>query len=174
MILNTKRLNIRPFRSDDIEDTFEIYTDADVCRYLLEDEWNTEDKEEFEKKIKNNKLEENSSLNLAVVLDKKVIGDISVWYTGMKQTVEIGFVFNPKFSGKGYANESVETVIKKLFAEYNIHRIQANLDARNIASKKLCQNLGMRQEAHFIKDYWNKGEWTDSFVFGMLITDLKK
>ena len=25
MILNTKRLNIRPFRSDDIEDTFEIY-----------------------------------------------------------------------------------------------------------------------------------------------------
>ena len=41
MILNTKRLNIRPFRSDDIEDTFEIYTDADVCRYLLEDEWNT-------------------------------------------------------------------------------------------------------------------------------------
>ncbi|HEM5458187.1 TPA: GNAT family N-acetyltransferase [Streptococcus suis] len=73
MILNTKRLNIRPFRSDDIEDTFEIYTDADVCRYLLEDEWNTEDKEEFEKKIKNNKLEENSSLNLAVVLDKKVM-----------------------------------------------------------------------------------------------------
>ncbi|HEL1551241.1 TPA: GNAT family N-acetyltransferase [Streptococcus suis] len=72
MILNTKRLNIRPFRSDDIEDAFEIYTDADVCRYLLEDEWNTEDKEEFEKKIKNNKLEENSSLNLAVVLDKKV------------------------------------------------------------------------------------------------------
>ena len=64
--------------------------------------------------------------------------------------------------------------IKKLFAEYNIHRIQANLDARNIASKKLCQNLGLRQEAHFIKDYWNKGEWTDSFVFGMLITDLKK
>ncbi|HEM4073964.1 TPA: GNAT family N-acetyltransferase [Streptococcus suis] len=73
MILNTKRLNIRPFRSDDIEDTFEIYTDADVCRYLLEDEWNTKDKEEFEKKTKNNKLEENSSLNLAVVLDKKVM-----------------------------------------------------------------------------------------------------
>lgn len=55
-----------------------------------------------------------------------------------------------------------------------MHRIQANLDARNTASAKLCENLGMRREAHFIKDYWNKGEWTDSFIYGMLITDKNK
>lgn len=88
-----------------------------------------------------------------VLLNGKVIGDISVWYTGMKQTVEIGFVFNLNFFGKGYAKESVKAVIKELFGKYNFHRIQANLDARNISSAKLCHNIGMRQEAHFIKDY---------------------
>ncbi|MCW6674491.1 GNAT family N-acetyltransferase [Aerococcaceae bacterium NML160702] len=90
----------------------------------------------------------------------------------MKQTVEIGFVFNLNFFGKGYAKESVKAVVKELFEKYNVHRIQANLDARNLSSAKLCSNIGMRREAHFIKDYWNKGEWTDSYVYGMLITDI--
>lgn len=51
-----------------------------------------------------------------------------------------------------------------MFEKSNIHRIQANLNARNLSSAKLCKNVGMRREAHFIKDYWNKGEWTDSYV----------
>jgi RimJ/RimL family protein N-acetyltransferase len=31
----------------------------------------------------------------------------------------------------------------------------------------------MRREAHFIKDFYSKGEWTDSFIYGMLVSDLK-
>lgn len=173
MHLKTDRFDIRPFSCNDIEDTYEIYSNKDVCKYLLEDAWDYENKgEEFNRKLNNNKLEGNSQLNLAVLLNGKVIGDISIWYTGMKQTVEIGFVFNLNFSGKGYAKESVKAVVKELFEKYNVHRIQANLDARNISSAKLCSNIGMRKEAHFIKDYWNKGEWTDSYVYGMLITDI--
>ncbi|MFH0422750.1 GNAT family N-acetyltransferase [Streptococcus sp. A11] len=173
MKLKTDRLSIRPFVENDIEDTYEIYSDENVCKYLLEDKWNQTDKDkEFNKKINNNVLCQGSSLSLAVLLNEKVIGDISVWYTNMKQTVEIGFVFNPKFSKKGYAMESVKAVIFELFGKYNIHRIQANLDSRNTASANLCNNLGMRKEAHFIKDYWNKGEWTDSYVYGMLKNDI--
>ena len=175
MNLKTDRLYIRPFAEDDIEDAYEIYSNDNVCKYLLEVEWNPTSKEiEFSKKINNKKLDEDSPINLAVLLNRKVIGDISVWYTGMKQTVEIGFVFNPKFSKKGFAKESVTAVIKELFDKYNVHRIQANLDARNTSSARLCNNIGMRQEAHFIKDFWNKGEWTDSYVYGMLITDLEE
>lgn len=174
MELQTERLYIRPFNKNDLDDTYEIQSNDDVCKYLLEDAWDTGNKQiEFSKKLDNNKLNEDSPLNLAIVLNEEVIGDISVWYTDMKETVEIGFVFNPEYAKKGYAKESVQAVIKNLFDEYKVHRIQANLDARNTSSAKLCKNLGMRLEAHFIKDYWNKGEWTDSYVYGMLIDDLK-
>ena len=173
MILETERLYIRTFIQKDFEDVFEIYSNEIVCRYLLEEIWDSNNKKEnFSNKLKNNKLDKETALNLAVLLNEKVIGDISIWYTGMKDTVEIGFVFNPKFSKKGYAKESVRAVIEELFNKYRIHRIQANLDARNIASAALCNNIGMRKEAHFIKDYWNKGEWTDSYVYGMLFSDL--
>lgn len=37
MHLKTDRLDIRPFLPDDIEDTYEIYSNKDVCKYLLED-----------------------------------------------------------------------------------------------------------------------------------------
>ncbi|ADC51507.1 acetyltransferase [Alkalihalophilus pseudofirmus OF4] len=30
-----------------------------------------------------------------------------------------------------------------------------------------------RLTLHFIKDFWNKNEWTDSFVYGMLHSDLE-
>lgn len=36
----------------------------------------------------------------------------------------------------------------------------------------LCERIDMRKEAHFIQDFWNKGEWTDSIVYGMLLSDL--
>lgn len=48
MHLKTDRLYIRPFLCDDIEDTYEIYSNKDVCKYLLEDVWVYENKiEEF-------------------------------------------------------------------------------------------------------------------------------
>lgn len=30
----------------------------------------------------------------------------------------------------------------------------------------------MRKEAHFIRDYWSKGEWTDSLIYAMLASEL--
>jgi RimJ/RimL family protein N-acetyltransferase len=128
--------------------------------------------DKFNEKLKNNKLTKDTPLSLAVVNDNKVIGDLSVWYTGMKDTVEIGYSFAGEISGKGYATEAVNGLVRKLFNEWDVHRIQANLDARNKASQKLCERIGMRKEAHFIQDFWNKGEWTDSIIYGMLLSDL--
>ena len=90
----------------------------------------------------------------------------------MKDTVEIGYSFSNETSGRGYATESVSSLVKRLFVEFDVYRIQAALDARNEASQKLCERIGMRKEAHFIQDFWSKGEWTDRIVFGMLLTDL--
>lgn len=174
MRFHTERLTIRPFESNDLHDVFTIYNDDDTCKYLLHDKWTYENRqEEFSKKLENSMLTKEAPLNLAVVNDTKVIGDLSVWYTGMKDTVEIGYSFSKEALGKGYATEAVSHLVKKLFVEFNLHRIQANLDARNKASQDLCERVGMRKEAHFIQDFWNKNEWTDSIVYGMLSSDLK-
>ena len=172
MKLNTERMTLRTFQQQDLKDVFDFYKDKAVCNYLLHEPWDERNSAElFNKLLNNNELTEEKQLNIACELEGKVIGDVSVWYTGMKETVEIGFVFNPTYSGKGYANEAVKHIIDYIFSEHPIHRIQAVLDARNLGSAKLCERVAMRQEAHFIQDYWSKGEWTDSYVYGILASE---
>lgn len=174
MEFNTERLTIRPFKNNDLDDVFTIYNNDDTCRYLLHDKWTAEDMlEKFNKKLENSTLTKETALSLAVADNNKVIGDLSVWFTEMKDTVEIGYTFSNEASGKGYATEAVSRLVMELFDRFNVHRIQANLDARNTASQKLCERIGMRKEAHFIQDFWNKDEWTDSIVYGMLFADLR-
>lgn len=174
MEITTERLIIRPFKSSDLQDVFAIYNNEDTCKFLLHNKWTREDMQErFNKKLANNVLSKESMLSLAVLYESKVVGDLSVWYTDMKDTVEIGYSFSNEVAGRGLATEAVSSLVYKLFNQFNIHRIQANLDARNTASQKLCERIGMRKEAHFIQNYWNKNEWTDSIVFGLLHSDLQ-
>ncbi|ARK32514.1 GNAT family N-acetyltransferase [Halalkalibacter krulwichiae] len=174
MKFSTDRLTIRPFQSEDLHDVFHIYKNEETCKYLLHDKWTDENMlKRFNEKVENRSLVKGTTLSLAVVNQTKVIGDLSVWYTDMRDTVEIGYSFSEEVSGKGYATEAVSSLVRMLFHEFQVHRIQANLDARNIASQKLCECIGMRKEAHFIQDFWNKNEWTDSLIYGMLLSDLK-
>ena len=97
MEFTTERLIIRPFKSTDLQDVFAIYNSEDTCKFLLHNKWTHEDmQEKFNKKLANNVLTKESVLSLAVIYKTKVIGDLSVWYTNMKDTVEIGYSFQVK------------------------------------------------------------------------------
>ncbi len=45
------------------------------------------------------------------------------------------------------------------------------MDARNHASAKLAAAVGMQREAHLRQDWWVKGEWTDTVIYGVLASD---
>lgn len=169
MYLETGRLKLRMFEEKDFEDTFEIYKNDKICEYLLHYEWDEKNAEKnYKEKLKNRTLDKNNTLNIAVEYNQKVIGDINVFHTGMKDCYEIGYAFNFLYHGKGLAKEALKNVLKYLFEELKAHRVQAVLDKRNEASEKLCKKLGMRKEGDFKKDYWNKDEWTDTLIYGIL------
>ncbi len=49
-----------------------------------------------------------------------------------------------------------------------MHRVTARIDARNLASLRLAERVGMRQEAHLVENEWFKGAWSDEIDFAML------
>lgn len=167
MRIQTERLLIRTYLESDFSDIYEIYGSQDNCRYLPFSAWTDESaKDLFTAKCQNRDY--TKALNLAVVYEGKVIGDLVVRFEGMKDTYEIGYGFNTDYHGMGLASESCRALVDYLFTSCHAHRLVAYLDARNEDSAILCERLGMRKEAHFIQDYWNKGEWTDSFVYCLL------
>ena len=170
MIRINEELYIRKLNETDGKDLFEIYSDKETVRYLLCDPWSAENKdEEVLKRIRLN--EEEGCLGLGVICGEKLIGTLSVWKKEMKDTYEIGYVFHPAFRHRGYAFCSLTGLIDYLFMQRNAHRLYAVLDARNTDSIRLMERCGFVKEAYFRKDFFSKGEWTDTLIFAMLKED---
>ena len=169
--LHSARLTLRHHRPEDIRALLSYYSDPDVCLYLLNEPWDLAKAEE-QMAIRLGRLGIDgvgSGLSLVVELDSEVIGDIALRPADETMSVgNIGWVFNPSHGGHGYATEAVGAVIDIAFQHYGMHRIKAQLDVRNTASARLCERLGMTKEAHLREEWWNKGEWTDNAIYGLL------
>ena len=47
-------------------------------------------------------------------------------------------------------------------------------EARNAASARVLEKLGMRREAHLIENEWVKGEWQSELVYAMLDREFRE
>lgn len=170
----TPRLRLRAHRHDDAEALLGIYSQPTVARYLLDEAWTPEmaDAKTTERLACTGLETSAASLALIIERDTAVIGDVILWRTGETgATAEIGWVLDPAHGGRGYASEAVAAVLTVAFNHYRLHRVSAQMDARNTASARLARRVGMAAEAHLRQDWWSKGEWTDTLIFGMLADD---
>jgi RimJ/RimL family protein N-acetyltransferase len=175
--LRTERLVLRPLNTDDLDDVHAYQRLKDVVRYLY---WEVHDHEEsaehLKKRIAMNRLaEDGDGLIYAVELPDpagghgRVVGDLSIFLKSAKfAKLELGWVFHPSVHGRGYATEAAEAVLKVCFDTLGAHRVFAQLDPRNEASARLCERLGMQQEALLRQTEIFKGEWGDTAVYAML------
>ncbi|TDT64710.1 GNAT family N-acetyltransferase [Frigoribacterium sp. PhB116] len=170
-VATTPRLALRLHRSSDLDRLVAIHSRPDVARYLLQDPWTLEDGEaQLERRLPRTDLAEPvGALALVVEREGLLIGTVSLWRTEQeRRTVEIGWTLDPAHGGDGYATEAVAAGLRIAFGQDDVHRVTAQLDARNAASERLAARVGMRQEAHHRQDFWSKGEWTDTLVFAVL------
>jgi [ribosomal protein S5]-alanine N-acetyltransferase len=81
---------------------------------------------------------------------------------------EVGYCFNRQFWGQGYATETMGALLKFGFLALKLHRIIATCDPRNIGSERVMQKNGLRKEAHFIQELWQRSKWRDSLLYAIL------
>jgi RimJ/RimL family protein N-acetyltransferase len=83
------------------------------------------------------------------------VGDMAChWVSERDRTAEIGFVFDPRHQGRGFATEAARSLINWAFNEAGFHRVLGRTEARNVASARVLEKLGMRLEAHFVENEW--------------------
>lgn len=160
----TERLIVRKFSPDDYCDLAEILTDKEVTYF---EPYETFTKEACVQEAVNFS---NSDEFYAVVLGDKVIGKI---YFSKKDhgSCEIGYTFNGKYQGKGYACESVGGMMRYAFTVMGVRRIFAEINTRNKKSVALAERLGMRREAEHKEIYPSKGDknlYEDFYVYAIL------
>jgi RimJ/RimL family protein N-acetyltransferase len=171
--IRTPRLTLRPYTLDDLDAVHDMQSRPEVTRYLLfGPRGRAEARTSLQQKIAATALDyEGANLTLAVVLPETgaVIGDVMLfWRSREHRQGEVGYIFHPNHGGHGYATEAAREMLRLGFDDFGLHRVIGRIDARNTASARVLERLGMRREAHFLQNEMIKGEWTDEVVFAML------
>jgi len=117
---------------------------------------------------------------LIVERDGQIIGDLMVrisaaWSQaeiaerakGMQ--AEIGWAFDPRHHGHGYATEAARELLRLSFETLGLHRVEALCFAVNEPSWRLMERIGMRREIHSVAESLHRsGEWMDGLGYAML------
>jgi RimJ/RimL family protein N-acetyltransferase len=113
-------------------------------------------------------------LSLAIVLRStgELVGDDLLALPSVEHRQgEIGFVVHPDHQGHGYATEASRPLLEIAFGQIGLHRVVGRTEARNAASARVLEKLGMRREAHFVENEFVKGEWQSELVYAILDRD---
>ena len=76
--------------------------------------------------------------------DQGLIGDIGICFAEDGQHAEIGFTLSRPAQGRGIATAAVREAIALIFSVSDVARVIAITDARNVASIRLLERLGMQ------------------------------
>ena len=171
--IRTARLLLRPLTAADTDELLEYRSLPEVCRYVpflpmdraavarrLADAW-----------ARTEITGEGQGLILGVQLAEtgRLVGDVNLFLHSQEhRSAEVGWVLSPHHSGHGYATEAAHAILHLAFDDLKVHRVIARVDARNLASVRLAQRLGMRREALLLENEWFKGGWSDEIDFALL------
>lgn len=171
--LMTDRLILRPFIRGDVDAVFSYRSRPDVAEFLFDAPMNHEECAEAVRARASQTAfsTEGDKILLAVERqeDHRLIGEVSlIWRSAVDAQAEIGYILHPDAHGRGYAAEAGRALLDFGFRTVGLHRIYARCDARNIASAKVMQRLGMREEAHFREHTQVKGRWDEELICAVL------
>jgi RimJ/RimL family protein N-acetyltransferase len=163
---------LRRFELTDLDDLGEILADEGVNRYLYSE---PRDREATLKRLQgmvglSDEEDDDNVLHVAVEVTgtNRVIGEFMLrWVVNDHRQGEIGGSLHPDFFFQGFASEVYEDLLVLAFTEYGLRRVVGRCDARNAASVRSLEKVGLRQEAHFIENEFVKGEWTDEIVLAI-------
>lgn len=137
MKLETIRLVLRNYKTEDLSDVLTYFSDEEVSRY---EDFYPMSKEQV-KEIIDEWKEMDNRLVVELKSTAAVIGSIGYWIDDEGHYC-IDYDFNPKYGGKGYATEAGRELVRYLFEVAGIDAVYGDCDVRNEASWKLLERLG--------------------------------
>jgi RimJ/RimL family protein N-acetyltransferase len=168
--LRSDRLVLRPFTLADAPDVQRLAGDRDIASTTLNiphpyedgmaETWIGGHQERFEK---------GEQVSFAVVLeDGTLIGAMGLHVNQEFERAELGYWIGKPYWGRGYCTEAAKTVLHYGFETLGLNRIQARHLARNPASGRVMQKIGMRYEG-YLRQHVNKwGIFEDIELYAIL------
>jgi len=178
VILTAPRLDIREYYENDFPEVHEYACDPETVKFMT---WgpNTpgETHQFIDLAITQQKKVPRVNYHFVIVLRKaaRIIGGCGIHLRNSTlDSAGVGYCFNKKYWGQGYATEALGALLKFGFETLGIYQIKATCDTRNFASARVMEKNGMQQKKLFEKHLRQKGEWRDSYLYAILSSEWKE
>jgi [ribosomal protein S5]-alanine N-acetyltransferase len=168
--LRAARVQLRWLEPRDVDDLFTIFGDPEVMRY-----WSTPAYTEREQAAQllagiERHFVARDLLEWGIAdADDRIIGTFTLSSLSLAhRRAEIGYTLARAAWGRGLAGEAVGRGLAYAFDELALHRVEADVDPRNLRSLALLERLGFRREG-LLRERWHvAGEICDSLMLGLL------
>ena len=176
MKLNTSRLQLIEISMEDVHKIHTLHSIPEV------DEFNTlgipQNLEATEKIILPDIEDQQKSVRsrfcwkVIISESKEFIGLAGMFLSNDKyKSGEFYYKLAPEFWGQGFATEIAKAIIEFGFDTFKLHRIEAGVACKNMASIRVLEKAGMTREGKRRKILPIRGKWVDNYHFAILEDD---
>jgi ribosomal-protein-alanine N-acetyltransferase len=168
-VIDTPRLRLRSWQLGDVDDVFAYAQDPEWSRFLrmLPSPYTRTDAERFI--ARQLLLDRRAHPAWAILLDGRGVGGINLRFNFEHRLAELGYSVARSLWNQGYVTEAARAVVDAAFETHaELDRIRAMADARNTASQRVMEKIGMTREGVLRRNRVERGEAIDEAWYGIL------
>ena len=131
--------------------------------------------EQFASYLRRSRATNQACFMVRRIEDEAIVGvmNLSEIVRGMFRSAYLGYYAVEPFAGRGYMTEGLSLVLKHAFEALKLHRIEANIQPQNEASKALVKRAGFKLEGYSPRYLKIAGRWRDHERWALLVEDWK-
>ena len=84
----------------------------------------------------------------------------------------LGYWVDSRFAGRGICTHAVAMVVDHCFGPAGLHRLEANVRPENVASRRVVEKLGFREEGYFTRFLDIDGAYRDHVHYAITAEDV--
>jgi ribosomal-protein-alanine N-acetyltransferase len=129
--------------------------------------------EQFAAFLKRSKTETSICVFICLVTDGSIVGAMSLSqiFRGGFQNAYLGYYVGASYANQGYMTEALELLLRYAFKQLKLHRLEANIQPRNVASIALVKRAGFRKEGYSRRYLKISKRWQDHERWAILAED---
>ncbi|MBZ0171118.1 MAG: GNAT family N-acetyltransferase [Phycisphaerales bacterium] len=117
----------------------------------------------FDREMECRQLREQERWLITRLGDGVIVGRLTVTAIerGPFQNGRFGYWIGAGFTGRGYMTEALRLGVRRSFTTLGLHRVEANIQPHNLASRRAVEKAGFRLEGYSPRYLEIGGEWAD-------------
>jgi RimJ/RimL family protein N-acetyltransferase len=172
-------IRLGPWHDADLDALARLHADPRAMRYWSTEAWAAEDQPRAEAYLDaiDAGAREGDLLQFSArqAPDGTAVGWVTLYRIDREhRRAEIGYLLDPALWGRGLGRRMLGLAIGHAIGTLGLHRIEADVDPRNLASCRLLESLGFQREG-LLRERWRTGgELQDTAMYGLLAPDWRR